>query len=165
MKLKLGDAIKEARIKKNLTQSDLAEGICTQATISNLEHNTSIPTVETLRSIAAKLMLNFNDLVAYYPARSGNIDILMESKKLLRMPVSIPTIYRAIYHGLFNSTLSRDSKGAIRKLRHKGKQRKTKDYIEKRGQLPISYTIHERLSEAETRSEIGHWEIDTVLGK
>ncbi|MDW5525554.1 IS30 family transposase [Carnobacterium maltaromaticum] len=81
------------------------------------------------------------------------------------MPVSITTIYRAIYHGLFNSTLSRDSKGAIRKLRHKGKQRKTKDYIEKRGQLPISHTIHERPSEAETRSEIGHWEIDTVLGK
>lgn len=84
MKLKLGDAIKEARITKNLTQSELAEGICTQATISNLEHNTSIPTVATLRSIAAKLMLNFNDLVAYYPAGSGSIDILMESKKFLR---------------------------------------------------------------------------------
>ena len=79
--------------------------------------------------------------------------------------VSINTIYRSIYRGLFNSTISPNSKGAMMKLRHKNKRRKTKDYIEKRGQFPISHTIHDRPNEAELRSEIGHWEIDTVLGK
>lgn len=44
----------------------------------------------------------------------------------INIQVSYTTIYRAIYHGLFNSTLSRDSKGAIRKLRHQGKPRKPK---------------------------------------
>ncbi|EOH73887.1 IS30 family transposase [Enterococcus malodoratus] len=83
----------------------------------------------------------------------------------INVQVSYNTIYRAIYHGLFNSTLSRDSKGAIRKLRHQGKQRKTKDFEETRGHLPISHAIHERPSEAELRSELGHWEIDTVHGK
>lgn len=84
----------------------------------------------------------------------------------INIQVSINTIYRAIYHGLFNSTLSPNSKkGAILRLRHKGKQRRTKDYIEKRGRLPISHTIHERPAEAELRTEFGHWEIDTVLGK
>lgn len=79
--------------------------------------------------------------------------------------VSTSTIYRAIYHGLFNTPTALTSKSAIRKLRHKGKQRKTKEYIETRGQFPVSHTIHERPSEAELRSEIGHWEIDTLLGK
>jgi IS30 family transposase len=76
--------------------------------------------------------------------------------------VSINTIYRSIYKRLFNSTISPNSKGAMMKLRHKNKRRKTKDYIEKRGQFPISHTIHDRPNEAELGSEIGHWEVNPV---
>ena len=44
--------------------------------------------------------------------------------------ISYSTIYRAIYDRMFDEPhLSRGNKGAIRKLRHKGKSRHTKDYV------------------------------------
>lgn len=80
--------------------------------------------------------------------------------------ISCNTIYRAIYRGAFNDTgRSHGSRGAIRKLRHRGKSRHTKTYDERRGQIPIPHTIYERPLEAQQRSEIGHWEVDTVVGK
>lgn len=39
---------------------------------------------------------------------------------------------------------SNGNRGAIRKLRHRGKSRHTKKYIEKRGKIPISNTISDR---------------------
>ena len=80
--------------------------------------------------------------------------------------LSYNTIYRAIYHGDFDEpNLSHGNKGAIRKLRHRGKTRHTKNYRERRGKIPISNTIHERPSAANERLEIGHWEADIVAGK
>ena len=53
----------------------------------------------------------------------------------------------------------------IKKLRHRGKRRKKRSIEEKRGKIQISHDITERPSGAENRSEIGHWEADTVVGK
>lgn len=67
--------------------------------------------------------------------------------------ISYNTIYRAIYRGDFDEpNLSHGHRGAIRKLRHRGK-------------IPISHTIHERPSSANKRLELGYWEADTVAGK
>jgi len=52
-----------------------------------------------------------------------------------------------------------------KKLRHRGKRRKKRFIEEKRGKIQISHDITERSSGAENRSEIGHWEADTVVGK
>ena len=80
--------------------------------------------------------------------------------------ISYSTIYRAIYSGRFNEPhLSHGNRGAIRKLRHRGKSRHTKGYEEKRGKIQISYEISERPEEAEKRSRLGDWEADTVAGK
>ena len=80
--------------------------------------------------------------------------------------ISFNTIYRAIYRGDFNEkNLSHGHRGAIRKLRHKGKTRHTKTHIEKRGKISVTHTIHERPVEATNRSVLGHWEADTVAGK
>ena len=80
--------------------------------------------------------------------------------------ISFNTIYRAIYRGDFNEkNLSHGHRGAIRKLRHKGKTRHTKNHTEKRGKISVSHTIHERPVEANNRLAIGHWEADTVAGK
>lgn len=80
--------------------------------------------------------------------------------------ISYSTIYRAIYGGRFDEPhLSHGNRGAIRKLRHKGKSRHTKDYEEKRGKMQISHEISERPKEAEERNRIGDWEADTVAGK
>ena len=82
--------------------------------------------------------------------------------------VSYTTIYRAIYSGIFDTDKERASngnRGAIRKLRHRGKSRHTKGYIEKRGKIPISNNISDRPNEANNRTRIGDWEADTVIGK
>lgn len=80
--------------------------------------------------------------------------------------ISFNTIYRAIYRGDFNEkNLSNGNRGAVRKLRHKGKTRHTKNHVEKRGKISVTHTIHERPDEANNRSAIGHWEADTVAGK
>ena len=81
--------------------------------------------------------------------------------------VSYATIYRAIYVGMFDSSEQRNShgnRGAIRKLRHRGKSRHTKDYEERRGKVPISYLLSERPQAADKRERIGDWEADTVIG-
>ncbi len=52
--------------------------------------------------------------------------------------ISYNTIYREIYNGKFDETgLSRGNRGAIRKLRHRGKSRHTKNYEEKRGKHAV----------------------------
>ena len=79
--------------------------------------------------------------------------------------ISYSTIYRAIYAHMFDEPgLSHGNRGAIRKLRHRGKSRHTKDYVERRGKIRISHDIEERSTEAENRSRIGDWEADTVAG-
>lgn len=48
----------------------------------------------------------------------------------------------------FDDKLSHGARGAIRKLRHRGKTRHTKGHIANRGKISISHTIHERPEEA-----------------
>lgn len=80
--------------------------------------------------------------------------------------VSYATIYRAIYAGLLEKEkLSHSARGAARKLRHRGKKRHKKNVEETRGKIRISHPIEERPLEANKRSELGHWEADTVAGK
>ena len=81
--------------------------------------------------------------------------------------ISYATIYRGIYAGIFNTPEQRSShgnRGAVRKLRHRGKTRHTRGYVEKRGKMVISNDIDIRPVEAEERSRIGDWEGDTVIG-
>lgn len=91
---------------------------------------------------------------------------LVQENSLFR--ISYSTIYRAIYAGIFDTVQQRRSKGnrgAIRKLRHRGKTRRRKGTVETRGKIVISNRIQERPQEAEDRLVIGHWEADTVAGK
>ena len=81
--------------------------------------------------------------------------------------ISYTTIYRGIYAGLFDTPEERSSagnRGAIRKLRHRGKTRHTNDHVEKRGKIVISNDLKDRPEEANNRSRIGDWEGDTVSG-
>ena len=78
--------------------------------------------------------------------------------------ISTTTIYRAIYSGWLNAPKA-STASIIKKLRYRGKRRKKRSIEEKRGKIQISHDITERPSGAENRSEIGHWEADTVVGK
>lgn len=66
----LGNKLKERRLSKGLTQKQLADGICTQATISNLENNSSIPTFPVLMSLATKLDIEFKEIYDYVEEQS-----------------------------------------------------------------------------------------------
>ncbi len=82
--------------------------------------------------------------------------------------ISYSTIYRAIYAGLFDTPEQRRSngnRGAVRKLRYRGKSRRRAGTVETRGKIVISNRIQERPKEAEERQVVGHWEADTVAGK
>ena len=76
------------------------------------------------------------------------------------LSISYATIYRAIHRGW----LDIGEQKASRKLRHKGKTRQTKNHLEKRGKIAISYPLEQRPISAQHRSRFGHWEADTVLG-
>ena len=79
--------------------------------------------------------------------------------------VSYATIYRAIYSGMLDTgRRSHGTKGVIRKLRHRGKPRHSKQYEERRGKIKISYEVSQRPAGATNRSRRGHWEGDTVAG-
>ncbi|WP_332527025.1 helix-turn-helix transcriptional regulator [Vagococcus sp.] len=56
--------------------------MCTQATISNLESNRTLPNAQTLKLIADRLMIDFNDLMDSLPNKN---EILQLAKASLRM--------------------------------------------------------------------------------
>jgi IS30 family transposase len=75
-----------------------------------------------------------------------------------KLPISVPTIYRAIRKGILSREIFQPC------LRRKGKPY-TRKGTETRGKLSGCISIDERPPEAETRSRVGDWEGDTVLGK
>lgn len=84
--------------------------------------------------------------------------------------ISWISIYRAIWSGLLDSSQVRIShrKKAdcfITKLRRKGKKRKKRGEEQKRGKFLILHTIEERSEGCTLRTELGHYECDTVAGK
>ena len=89
--------------------------------------------------------------------------------KLENYPIQISykTIYRAIYAEMFDTPEQKRStgnRGAIRKLRHRGKPRRPKGYVSNRGKIPISHELSERPVEAKERRRRGDWEADTIVG-
>lgn len=63
MQIVRGDMIKKARKKRKMTQNDLAEGICKQATISNIENKNASNNINTLQSICERLDLTLDEIL------------------------------------------------------------------------------------------------------
>ncbi|MFC6177466.1 helix-turn-helix domain-containing protein [Companilactobacillus huachuanensis] len=70
----LGDILKEVRQQQQLSQLETAEDICSQSTLSEIEHNKYIPSTQLLINICEKLSIVFDDL-----ALAGNFNICKES--------------------------------------------------------------------------------------
>ena len=80
--------------------------------------------------------------------------------------ISYSTFYRGIYNGLLEEgLLSHGQRGTARKLRHRGKTKRAKGYIEKRGKIRIRHPMEERPEATNNREHIGDWEADTVAGQ
>ncbi|MBU9723241.1 MULTISPECIES: helix-turn-helix domain-containing protein [Bacillaceae] len=64
MDIKYGSLIKDARIKKGVSQKQLSDNICSQGLISQIEMNQTIPTVDIFLKIASKLEINLDVLTS-----------------------------------------------------------------------------------------------------
>lgn len=62
MKLR-GDIFKQIRRKRGLSQTALAEGICTQATISLMEKQNRIPKMNILTALCSRLDISANEII------------------------------------------------------------------------------------------------------
>lgn len=62
MKLR-GDVLKQIRRKRGLSQTALAEGICTQATISLMEKQNRLPKMDILTAICERLNISPNRII------------------------------------------------------------------------------------------------------
>lgn len=84
--MELGDLIKRRRRELGLTQSELAQNICTQALISRIEHNEIIPKNEILDKIEQRLQLKDDELriVVSFKSNQHKIDkVIAEIREYL----------------------------------------------------------------------------------
>ena len=75
---------------------------------------------------------------------------------------TVSTVYRGISSGRLDGKLG--GRKAACRLRRKGRGRKG-GREERRGKIKVSHEISERPAAADSRSELGHWESDTVAGR
>jgi transcriptional regulator with XRE-family HTH domain len=68
----IGDIVKHHRATHNITQEQLAEGICSRETISMIESGKRLPKIFILSQIAKKLGLNIREI---FPLPSGEEDL------------------------------------------------------------------------------------------
>ncbi|GEO73792.1 XRE family transcriptional regulator [Levilactobacillus namurensis DSM 19117] len=60
----LGDKVKQYRKQKNLSQQELASGICTQATVSLMEKRNKVPSIKIILQICRRLNVSLDDILA-----------------------------------------------------------------------------------------------------
>ncbi|KAL3950984.1 helix-turn-helix transcriptional regulator [Lentilactobacillus hilgardii] len=73
-----GSAIRKARKEKGLSQKQLADGICTQATISLIENRNVCPNINILNQICQRLAINMTD-VSFNPRYGEKLFSYIES--------------------------------------------------------------------------------------
>ncbi|MCY1684030.1 IS30 family transposase [Kocuria sp. SL71] len=78
--------------------------------------------------------------------------------------ISHETIYRTLYIGA-RLALPSSLKGHLRSGRGMRASRKARRTGQGRGQLRNMVSIHDRPEQIETRTEVGHWEGDLVMGR
>lgn len=96
----LGDKIKEKRLEQGLTQSELAVGICTQASISNLESNTTIPSLTILLAIGNRLNMELNELSDYAIEQVNPVVSIFKKVQLLRSQFKLREAYNLIVENI-----------------------------------------------------------------
>ncbi|WP_317942802.1 helix-turn-helix transcriptional regulator [Carnobacterium maltaromaticum] len=96
----LGDLIKAKRLENGLTQAELAAGVCTQASISNLEKNQRIPPLMTLLAIGNRLNLNFDELSDYAIEQENPASDVFNRVRTLRKQFKLKEAYDLIIEEL-----------------------------------------------------------------
>ncbi|WP_137598119.1 helix-turn-helix domain-containing protein [Paucilactobacillus kaifaensis] len=81
----LNSIIRQQRKAKGLNQSELAAGICTQATMSNIENKGTVPSLGTLIQLCQRLDLTLNDVVSEFQTVADNFDELTSAERLIAL--------------------------------------------------------------------------------
>jgi len=58
----LGDILRETRQRQQLSQLETAEDICSQSTLSEIEHNKYVPNTQLLINLCQRLSVDYNDI-------------------------------------------------------------------------------------------------------
>ncbi|EIP8154026.1 helix-turn-helix transcriptional regulator, partial [Enterococcus faecalis] len=82
-----GDKIKQARKLKKITQSELANGICTQATISNIENRNLCDSLDIFSSICLRLDLEVEECM-----------MISEEKKIENLLNKVEDLSLRLFH-------------------------------------------------------------------
>lgn len=94
--INLGEKIKKIRLEKGLTQAELAEGICTQASISNLEKNVSVPSLLILLEIGNRLNIEFSELSEYAVEQASPAVTVFKKVQNLRSQFKLKEAYSLV---------------------------------------------------------------------
>ncbi|MBC2265034.1 helix-turn-helix transcriptional regulator [Listeria booriae] len=97
----LGKSIKQLRINQELTQKQLAEGICSQSLLSRVEQGLEIPSVLIIHNICQKLGITVDFLLAQSQLDSPLIQLKKELHDLY-----IQHDYEILYTHLHKKTLA-----------------------------------------------------------
>lgn len=103
-----GASIKNKRIEKNLTQQELADGICKQATISNIERKNYCTSINILGKICARLDLKINEVVE--DTEFGTEEKLLRKVDLLCQSGRHLEAYQVIIEDIDEEKVKKDKK-------------------------------------------------------
>ena len=81
MLLNIGDLVKHRRAELGLTQAQVAEGVCSRETLSQLEHNKTLPQLFVIDKVLDKLALDGATLLTL-PASKQNIYSLKKQAEI-----------------------------------------------------------------------------------
>ncbi|MGY3766677.1 helix-turn-helix domain-containing protein [Vagococcus vulneris] len=73
----------EARRKNGLSQIELAEGICTQATLSRFENNGQVPSLKILLKLCERLNISLGELFPKVGIQYDDVNRIMERAEFL----------------------------------------------------------------------------------
>lgn len=82
--MSLGRTIRTLRQRRGMSQSELAEGICTQSEISRIENDLVLPQLNTLKKIAARLGVTLYELSEGSEESSQRLETLRRIHRYIR---------------------------------------------------------------------------------
>lgn len=172
---RVGKKIQELRQYHEMTQANLAEGICTQAQISKIENGSIIPYSNTLFQIAEKLGADmyyfFEEAVSERPDYVQDVFDQLEHcrftqnykqmEALIRYekdnPLFTPPLYKqyiAWHRGIFLYHLYRETEEAFEQLLFSISIDPNPSFTERKGEisnsLAVFYNLEKRYEDAET---------------
>lgn len=82
--MKLGEKLRQSRLEMGLSQRQLCEGVITRNMLSQIEHGTAKPSMETLRQLAARLEKPVSFFLEEDWVMSPNQERMVQARQYLR---------------------------------------------------------------------------------